>query len=273
MKFLKSTLIALLFGTLANAQNVGIGTSTPDEKLQVDSTIRVGKNEIILQGSTRKNLIKFGDGNFTTIGEQGKDDRLVLNASSFSFTNGKVGIGVDSARESLDVVGTIRISDGTQGLGKVLTSDANGKASWQSSYSGNTDRFSFFASNANQPVGQNITYYNTSTITPTIFSSSASLQLRLTFNKAGLYHFSANAFSQLTNVGRLSLDLRNLYDNSIYYFRGYVDMTSPTGNYDKEIDVFVPANYTLSFDGASTNSVNQNGGLLKITVTGYLIAE
>jgi hypothetical protein len=101
------TLLAILFSAIVFGQNVGIGTITPDEKLQVDSVIRVGKNAVIQQGSSRKNTIKFGDGNYATIGEQDKDDRLVLNAGSFSFKSGKVGIGVDSARDVLDVNGGI----------------------------------------------------------------------------------------------------------------------------------------------------------------------
>lgn len=47
--------------------------------------------------------------------------------------SGNVGIGpATSLLAKLDVQGTIRIADGTQGAGKVLTSDANGVASWSS---------------------------------------------------------------------------------------------------------------------------------------------
>ena len=42
----------------------------------------------------------------------------------------KVGIGTSNPSEKLEVNGSIKITDGTQGAGKVLTSDANGKASW-----------------------------------------------------------------------------------------------------------------------------------------------
>ncbi|NOU38137.1 MAG: hypothetical protein HOO89_05445 [Ferruginibacter sp.] len=130
MKFF-FTLTILLYTSSTFAQNVGIGIAIPDEKLQVDSTIRVGKNAIIVQGSTKKNTIKFGDGDYVTIGEQNKDDRLVLNAGSFSFANGNVGIGVDSATEKLDINGLIKIRSGAPAVGKVLTSDAIGRATWQ----------------------------------------------------------------------------------------------------------------------------------------------
>jgi hypothetical protein len=64
----------------------------------------------------------------------------VDNAMSLGSINGingatadtKVGIGTTAPSEKLHIQnGTIRIVDGTQGAGKVLTSDANGVASWQ----------------------------------------------------------------------------------------------------------------------------------------------
>lgn len=42
-----------------------------------------------------------------------------------------VGIGTNSPGAKLHVVGNVKIADGTQGTGKVLTSDAAGLASWQ----------------------------------------------------------------------------------------------------------------------------------------------
>jgi uncharacterized protein (TIGR02145 family) len=42
-----------------------------------------------------------------------------------------VGIGTTTPDAKLDVIGTLKISDGTQGDGKILTSDATGLASWQ----------------------------------------------------------------------------------------------------------------------------------------------
>lgn len=47
-----------------------------------------------------------------------------------------VGIGTTSPAEKLHVVGNVRIEDGTQGAGKVLTSDPSGKASWQTAAGG-----------------------------------------------------------------------------------------------------------------------------------------
>ncbi|MBI4547588.1 MAG: hypothetical protein HY707_06400 [Ignavibacteriae bacterium] len=65
--------------------------------------------------------------------------------SSFASTNnnqflirasGGVGINTSLPDAMLGISGSVRIRDGTQGLGRVLTSDANGLASWQDPSSG-----------------------------------------------------------------------------------------------------------------------------------------
>jgi len=54
--------------------------------------------------------------------------QLIIN---ITLAQGNVGIGTTSPTAKLDVIGAIKITDGTQGVGKVLTSDANGRGSWQ----------------------------------------------------------------------------------------------------------------------------------------------
>lgn len=47
--------------------------------------------------------------------------------------NGNVGIGKNNPDLTLDILGTVRIEDGTQGVGKILTSNANGSVRWENS--------------------------------------------------------------------------------------------------------------------------------------------
>ncbi len=51
----------------------------------------------------------------------------------------KVGIGTTAPDEELHVVGNIKMVDGNQAAGKVLTSDANGVGTWQSAAGGDND--------------------------------------------------------------------------------------------------------------------------------------
>lgn len=43
----------------------------------------------------------------------------------------RVGIGLNNPSEMLDIAGRVKIADGNQSTGKVLTSDANGVGTWQ----------------------------------------------------------------------------------------------------------------------------------------------
>jgi hypothetical protein len=47
------------------------------------------------------------------------------------LVSGNVGVGTATPAAKLDIVGNIKITDGTQGAGKVLTSDDNGTGSWK----------------------------------------------------------------------------------------------------------------------------------------------
>ena len=74
--------------------------------------------------------------NSTAIGYQAKvfnDNSLVLGNN-----NVKVGIGTNSPQARLDVNGSFKLTNGSQGTGKVLTSDANGNATWATASSNNT---------------------------------------------------------------------------------------------------------------------------------------
>lgn len=55
-----------------------------------------------------------------------------------TISNGKVGIGTTAPSVELEVNGLVKITGGTPGLNKVLTSDAAGLASWQNGVAGPT---------------------------------------------------------------------------------------------------------------------------------------
>ncbi len=77
------------------------------------------------------------------------------------FNNGaNVGIGAPIPAAKLDILGNIKIKDGTEGAGKVLTSDATGVASWVTSTSGwsltgnsgTVDGTNFIGTTDNKPI-------------------------------------------------------------------------------------------------------------------------
>jgi hypothetical protein len=164
--------------TINNSGSVGIGTITPGATMDVVGNIRSnlnnggfstynftpGNSTILLAGfygtggnkpqmrwsyDTSSNFFDEGlnsDGNFAI--QVNDINGLVLD------TNRNVGIGTSTPTAKLDIVGNIKITDGTQGLGKVLTSDASGNASWT-----NTPLLKTYSATAAiaTPLTQNVT--------------------------------------------------------------------------------------------------------------------
>ena len=49
-----------------------------------------------------------------------------------SLSSARIGVGIDSPTNEVHIVGHIRIVDGEEGAGKVLTSDVSGIGTWRS---------------------------------------------------------------------------------------------------------------------------------------------
>jgi hypothetical protein len=124
------------------------GTSTPNAKLEVKgrtvingtdhtetrltfSNAGIGATQIFWDESTDLFNIQAsragGAGINFIVRDVANAYHDVLNLNK----NTNVGIGTQSPSAKLDLVGTFQLEDGTQGAGHVLTSDANGNASWQ----------------------------------------------------------------------------------------------------------------------------------------------
>lgn len=108
----KTFFIALLsLGFISNAQ-IGINTSNPQNTFHLD-----GAKDNPVTGTPS----------------------VLQQSNDFIVTSeGNVGIGITSPAAKLDVNngavnGAVKIVDGTQGEGRVLTSDANGIGTWRNS--------------------------------------------------------------------------------------------------------------------------------------------
>ena len=121
---------------------VGIGTSSPTS----DITIVKGSPIISLERSTGDASLKFklsGSNQEWVMGAETaiSSNEFVIRNSTISPPNlgytfiitqqNNIGIGAINPTAKLDVDGQIKMRGGSPGVGKVLTSDANGLASWQ----------------------------------------------------------------------------------------------------------------------------------------------
>ncbi len=74
--------------------------------------------------------------------DSGSAKICIVSEPTIPPTTGKTGVNTNFPSTSLDVNGTIKIRGGTPGLNKVLTSDAVGLASWQTSVPSGSAAFS-----------------------------------------------------------------------------------------------------------------------------------
>jgi len=128
--------------------NVGIGASSPNAQLQLGNTIT--NRKVVLFEVANNDHQYYGLGINNQVFRYQVDNTISSHAfyaaTSTTASNelmritgtGNVGIGTNAPSEKLDVAGSVRIVDGTQGDGKVLTSDANGKATWTTIATGGT---------------------------------------------------------------------------------------------------------------------------------------
>ena len=149
---------------------IGIGTETPTRKLHVVATtgadgalISGGAIPVSVEVSNAQGSANLGvansSGEYSNLADPGdavlrtNAGNLILSARSngnMLFTNGapadvermrltatgRLGIGTNNPSQLLDVNGQIRIRGGAPALGRVLTSDADGNATWQAAPGG-----------------------------------------------------------------------------------------------------------------------------------------
>lgn len=128
---------------ITNNGYIGIGTSlslSPNNLLSVAGGITIDYNN--QNNGTIANSLSFGSSGGEGIGSPRTTFPVPVNAHGLDFyTNytkrvsidagGNVGIGTATPGAKLDVEGNVKIADGTQGDGKVLTSDVDGNAYWK----------------------------------------------------------------------------------------------------------------------------------------------
>jgi hypothetical protein len=100
------------YQSIAVSENGGLGAG-----LNLQATGGGGRSYTIFSANT-SGILEFHDDNANAA-------RMVISPS------GNVGIGTTAPTAKMQINGSVRILDGTQGPGKVLTSDAAGNASWQ----------------------------------------------------------------------------------------------------------------------------------------------
>lgn len=182
--------------TVVNNGNVGIGIVTPTYGLVLSNskTTNVGAAYISAAlNNSGKGLVidaKSRQGTETNTALLQIDGGLAAGNSTVFWVNtsGNVGIGSTTPSEKLEIQGSIKVVDGTEGAGKGLFSDAAGKASWQNTVSNPTFVSPVF--NTGQTVFSFNTNLTISAVWGNLRSQKAIVKLRVFFgaNGTGYYY-------------------------------------------------------------------------------------
>ncbi len=119
------------FSVDAVNNRIGMGTTTPQNRLDLGSDS--GKKLALWNSAAGDDF--YGLGNAANVLQLFAGANTTGDPLMTLHKNGRVGIGTTAPTNVLDVRsttnGALRIADGTQGANKILTSDANGVATWQ----------------------------------------------------------------------------------------------------------------------------------------------
>jgi len=102
--------------------NIGLGSATLVSLTSGSGNVAVGE----FAGRATNGSGNIFIGNYAGYNESGSDKLYIENSSSSTPL-----IGGDFSTDEVTINGTLKITGGTPGSGKVFTSDTNGKGSWQ----------------------------------------------------------------------------------------------------------------------------------------------
>ncbi len=136
--------------TVKSNGNVGIGVTNPINELEVAGAaiFKYGGGGVSRPAVAHVAITHIASRNYIESANGSAPEDITFQAQSYNFTTGtstvgehgtnlyieeggNIGIGTIIPQATLDVVGTLRYSDGNESNGNILVSDPDGKAEWK----------------------------------------------------------------------------------------------------------------------------------------------
>ncbi len=295
------------------AQNVGIGTITPTEKLEIKNPLRstlkisagslADTTQLILSNSGSPAV--YTDFSIKSIREEGlffssKSDLPTYNSvnSLVIRPQGNVGIGNSLPAFKLDVsgdintTGLIRLNGATGTAGQVLSSNGASDPAWVDAAYGNNTRFAYGISQFSPATGSASTggQFTFGTAKYNLDPASVSVSgTTLTISKTGLYHFelfynvqfyyasSATSISPL-HTNYITINYAGSFNPSLAYFQEIrrESTTSNAWHYNGKasLDIYIQAPRTISINSTFTDLAGPTNSVIQDGLFyGHLINE
>lgn len=263
---LEGNSIAIGGSSLSSRQSaIAIGSSAAARR---DNSIAIGKDS----DSDGFEAVALGAGSSANaVGSAAIGRGAIANgvdAIVLGSTSSRVGIGTSNPDSStkLHVVGSIKIEDGTEGLNKVLVSDADGFASWQTVFSSiNSEMYS--------DTSQSITTATTSRInfTDSDIASNMTVDIptdNITIPSNGVYEISFSAsFFQTTNSDR-QIELFAVTNNATIIDKS----RSYAGHSEDDVSFNISKSFVANLTSGTTISIwyTSSGGSLSVQPGAYI---
>ncbi len=214
-----------LYSSDATAPNyfagmVGIGTNAPSYSIDVIGTggprARVFSQDGNYAGYISKNTSReffagvqgtYEAANGTNSGYHIYDNTAGARRMVIDYL-GRMGINNSAPTATLDVLGTFKLTDGSQGAGKVLTSDASGNATWSTSAS------SGWGLSGNAATTASINYIGTSDNNPLSFRVNGQAAGRIDHILQNVFMGYLSGFSNSTGANNAAVGTYALWLNT-----------------------------------------------------------
>jgi hypothetical protein len=170
--------------------------------------------------------------------------------------SGAIGIGIDNPDNLLDVNGQVKLRAGNPGTGKVLTSDANGLASWTTL----VDPVPFKGTNS---VNLSILSGPSTNINFDVeeFDAGSNFSAGVfTVPVTGYYHFDALVYWSLSGItGSTNISLSLKVNGVSQHYANHMVLAGGSGGYTQSVstDLFLTALQTVQVAVAQTSGIVQ----------------